>query len=480
MIALQSALLRTEGEVLELVLTVEVVEMMTVPLLQATLSLHDDVMVSPIAWIKAEKKGDVWVGRYEGWKPAGQPRLIQLVQVQTESGELVSMPNAHLFLEPPGSGMWATGEVAEAERLRMQMVRKNRFESPLFAAGATSTDPVFTVVMLAENLHLTIQQRVPGIHVLPIEQSGLGADVVNVLNAVLQQLGFRSHIDPNTWMEEMRRLRPAAILRVRKVHASSPDAAIKVCQSVARQLLDLFALRRGDTPRLLGGVVGVEDGNGIAQCTNAWIEGPGYTGNVIGGFISGEDHHGLMQFWEGLSKEPRARLWLSLYADAIADQRWDYRLFRCFNLLEGVATEIIPNNITILDDKGTPRLQDGNKPYTTKQARGKVYELLRRLAAKTNEAESNFTAPRRDGAPADLWAEIGMWVSIRNAVAHRGSWKLPEGEIPAAQHASVEAEITARGYENTLASGIWNVVHTIRIAVESTLRAALRGQLSFP
>jgi hypothetical protein len=64
-----------------------------------------------------------------------------------------------------------------------------------------------------------------------------------------------------------------------------------------------------------------------------WIEHSGYSGNLIGGVIAGEDVHQLQTSWSGLQANPRAQLWVSLYADAVRDPRWDYQSFRCFNLL---------------------------------------------------------------------------------------------------------------------------------------------------
>ncbi len=278
-------------------------------------------------------------------------------------------------------------------------------------------------------------------------------------------------------MERMQERRPAALLYVRKVHSVDAESASKICRHTAHDLLNLLALRRDDTPRLLGGVIGVTDSQGVTRHVGSWIDGASYGGNLIGGFISGEDPHGLMQFWDGLSTEPRARLWLSLYADAIADQRWDYRLFRCFNLLEGIAAEIVPSNSPILDAQGQPRLQPDGRPYTTREARGKVYELLRTVAAKTQQSELNFTARRTDGVPVELWDEVALWVAVRNAVAHRGTWMLPEGEVPAARHTSTEAQIVARGHDSTFTSGAWLIVNAIRTAVKATLIAALRGLL---
>ncbi|WP_327070250.1 hypothetical protein [Kitasatospora sp. NBC_01302] len=302
-------------------------------------------------------------------------------------------------------------------------------------------------------------------------------DGVEVLNSVLSQLGFSTGIHPDAWLSEMRRRRPAAILHMRSIQVDSPKSAHLVAQHTSHQLLDLMALKRGATPRIIGGAIGAADDNGLLQFLGSWVEGAGYTGNLMGGFLAGEEPRALLNHWQGMQSDARLKLWLSLYADALADERWEYRLFRCFNLLEGIATQAVPKKKTIVDSAGTPRLKSDGKPYTTAEARGKAYDLLQLVAAVTNQAESNFLAQKYAGSTMELWDELDIWVSVRNAVAHRGSWELPAGATPTARHAAVELEITSRGHDQTLSSGQWAVVRAIRVAVESCLFAGLQGKL---
>lgn len=475
MVALQKASVRTEDDTLLLTLVVEGVGESAGPL-QVQLALHDDIAVIWFASFDCNRIGDAWEGRL-GLEPAKQPRLLELVRVQVAEGELIEMGDPRLFLEPTGNGAWATAATAEAERQRLEGAREARFGVPVVDPAASESDPTFAVLMLADNLYLTTLQRIPGIRVLPLSQTTLGADVVEVLNDVLQQLGFGDGVPPQRWMEEIQRRRPAAVIHVPRVRAADGRAAHAVCLRMAHHLLDLLALRRGATPRLLGGVVGALDDQGVPRYSGFWIEGSGYTGNLAGGFIAGEDIHGLLLRWDGLSRDPRARLWLSLYADAIADERWDYRLFRCFNLLEGVASELIPRGITVRDDQGSPRLQDNGQCYTTDHARGKVYELLRLVATRMEAAEANFTAQTSNGVDIQLWHEVGVWVAIRNAVAHRGAWELPDGMTPTARHVSMVAEIEARGHDGAFVSGVTSTLRAIQSAVKSTLYAGLLGRV---
>ena len=136
----------------------------------------------------------------------------------------------------------------------------------------------------------------------------------------------------------MRRDRPAVVLECR-VKADTPEKAGTFGSEVIKRVLDLMTLRRGAAARLIGGVVGQQTEPGRYDVRTLWIKHSGYTGNLMGGIISGEDVHGLQASWSGLQANPQAQLWASLYADAVRDTRWDYQFFRCFNLLEAIADE---------------------------------------------------------------------------------------------------------------------------------------------
>lgn len=475
MAALGSARVRSEGESLVLTLALDEADVAPGPI-QVHLALHDDVEVTWYATFGCARKDDVWEGQVGSQRP-GQRRLLELTSLQDAAGIAIEPRGVRLFLEPSGSGTWDTGAPAEAERVRLERARETRFGVPLTHPDATPGDPIFAVVMLADNLLLTTHQRVPGIEVGPILETTLGTDVPEVLNAVIKQLGFGSVLDAEQWMNQMRQRRPAVVVHIPKVRASDGRAAHEVSRDTARQLLDLLALRRGAAPQLLGGVVGRPDGRGVLQYAGFWVEGSNYAGNLAGGALSGEGQHGLLLHWDGLSVDPRARLWLSLHANAIADGRWDYRLFRYFNRLEGIAAEVVPSGGVVRDDQGNPRMRTSRDPYTTDHARGKVYELLRLVATRMQEAETNFTTRRADGAPVGLWDEVGVWLPIRNAVAHRGSWALPQGQSRRPGEAVAESEVKARAHDGTFTGGIWAMERTMGSAVESTLYAALLGRL---
>ncbi len=436
------------------------------------LSRHDEVAVQFWAAFSCRRERDQWVGEL-GAAREGEPRLAQLVGVATTENQQIPVQGEALRLEPGEDGVWDSGEAARRAEQDLRTKRDATFSAPLTTPGAREGATRYDVLMLADNLLSTVPQRVPGIQIIPLQNSTLGSDLIEVLNSVARQFGFAAGVDPGRALNLIRERRPSVILHAPVVVAESSKAALEESRRNALMLLDLVTLRRGAPPRLLGGMVG-EQGNPAS--VRFWVEGSGYTGNLVGGFLSGEDPVSLLNQWRGIASDPRSRLWLSLYADALADGRWDYRIFRCFNLLEGIGGEVLRARQTVTDEAGQPLIQANGRPYTTSQARGKVFELMKLVAGRTNQALQNFAVGGATPARTP-WDEVAVWVAIRNAVAHRGAWETSTGSTPSAADQRVAAEISSLGHDGSFVSGADASLRAIRVAVDSTLYAALRGKL---
>ncbi|MFC8234826.1 hypothetical protein [Streptomyces sp. NPDC057284] len=445
--------------------------------LHFTLSEHDEIGITFFMSAACERvKNGGWEFKHP-IEPSDRRRLLHLVQVSDAREQVIQIPESQLFFEPTNEGTWRGGDEAEAELKRISDAHEERFSVILTADNSDASDPVYASIVLVDNLLVTARRRIPGMAVIPITGSTLGSDGSQVLNSVLQQFGYKSLIDPDQWLVNMQRRRPAAIMHVEKIRAPTPQVAVAFSRELVREFLDLMALKRGDTPRIIGGVIGGTDSEGAPQCLGSWMDGSQYTGNLIGGFTAGEDPHSINVHWQAARNDPRIRLWLSLYADALSDERWDYRLFRCFNLLEGIATQLIPSKKKVEDAAGKPRLKVDGKPYTAQEARSKVYLLALLVAEKNNQAASNFTYNEKRDGQVDLWEEVNIWVSVRNSVAHTGSWASPKGQSPTTRQSDIERVMSKRGHDGTLASGAWATVRVIRTVVESTLFAALQHRI---
>lgn len=94
---------------------------------------------------------------------ADDPLLLLEVASLTD-GAGNALPAEQLLLEPPnGVGDWESGELACDERDLRRAGREAFFARPLMVPGSTVSDPRWSVVALASNVHLTANSRVPGV-----------------------------------------------------------------------------------------------------------------------------------------------------------------------------------------------------------------------------------------------------------------------------------------------------------------------------
>ncbi|WP_406081276.1 hypothetical protein [Micromonospora sp. NBC_00858] len=442
--------------------------------LNVTLVSHEEIASEFFANLNCKHQGEFWLGKFRP-EPTNSRRILEVTSVRHASQSLPIRCEA-LFVEPESPGEWINGDGAYEQLDDVKERRRQLFEVPIKTEGAAEDCPSFRVVMLVDNLLLTRPQLVPGIQVLPISGPLVSASNIAALNSILGSFGFDQSWDPNRLPPHIAQQRPTAALVAPHVLAPTGEEAQRKCVGLARRLLDLFALRRGDTPRLLLGAIG-RNHDGSVLLEGLWLEGAGYKGNLAGGFISGEDQHGLLAQWNMLDTNPRIRLWISLYADALADPRWDYRALRCFNLLEGIASEILPQAAQVLDPSGAPFPQPNGRPYTTTHARGKIYQLVCMVTDAMNEATGSHVPNAHASTAPSLWEWIGMWVSIRNEVAHTGSWDIPDGQTASAKHEAIKREIESIGGEHGFAGGVEVILGVMMRTVDSTLIAFLSGRL---
>jgi hypothetical protein len=434
--------------------------------LSAALFAHDSI---DVAWrvgltFKSTDNPLVWLA---GAKL--DPSLPSLLEVgnfvestDTFLGPLTPGPVRFVHVRPAdGKGIWVEGPAAQIELARVQAARAQGFMQAMVAPGSVQGAPEFVIVAVADGLLITQPQLVPGISLTPFETE-LGDDVMNVLNRVIQLRGIPKKLNSQAWRKQMQANRPAVLIECR-VQAENDKIATSFSREKIKRLLDMMTLSRGAAATLIAGVTIAHTGQGKQQLHGAWIEHGSYTENLLGGMLAGEDVHALQKSWTHLQANPQIQLWVSLYADAVRDPRWDYQLFRCFSLLEAIADEVVPAHFPIVDETGNPRpLGNSNKNYSTKEARGKVYALLLRL----------------DGAAANdtLWDLVGLWAQVRNDVGHEGEWQAPTPN-ESSLHAATRAAIISAGHYGTFESGTRPFVDRTRDYVKRTLYAAIFGSL---
>jgi hypothetical protein len=180
----------------------------------------------------------------------------------------------------------------------------------------------------------------------------------------------------------------------------------------------------------------------------------------------------IEDLWPRVGRDRRTVLWLSLHRGIAAEPRWDVRMFRLCALLETIARELVSPPVALLDRGGQTLLGHDGQVAALGTARGMIYLLTRRALDALSLADSTLCAhPSRS-----LWEEVGVWVDVRNAVAHEGQWLPPPlpSDKPARQRRTANAfQIAARG--DGMDSGWMRYVDTCAAAAEVVLRAVGAG-----
>ncbi|WP_371671941.1 hypothetical protein OG985_32585 [Streptomyces sp. NBC_00289] len=395
---------------------------------------HDDVSSDWYAGVNLTlTEGNVWVGRaadvvHEGW-----PHLVEvaaLTPVDANSGEALQQKalkagvdykrSLHLIgdNEFRGSDCAATPDL---ELQRLADIRNERVNRTLRTGDGGSKE--YRVAFLADGVLNTRSLYIPGVVLFPVNASTRGSDIPEMFNSLLAQSGWPSRMDPTKWIAEYSRRRPVVVAVAASVKAGSGGSAIQYVRDRVQSFLHLMSLLRGAEPQLISAVAEIRDPLGEWKPELAWIDGAPYGGNLIGGFISGEDQHSILASWDAIEADEKIQLWISLYSDSLREQRWDFKWFRLFNLLESIGLERYGDTSLVKDFSGAVIQKPDNRNILrnvkTKEARGKVYQTVRDASVLASVAESSFCANTGES----LWDVARIWTDVRNAVAHEGGYR---------------------------------------------------------
>ena len=202
---------------------------------------------------------------------------------------------------------------------------------------------------------------------------------------------------------------PITAFLFRKIRAASDIDAIRTAEEETHLLNDILSAKRGSYGRIVVGLMIDILNKGIAVIPRAKI----YSGNLMGGFLSGEAESELMELLSNVRKKPRAKLYLSLYTSALKEEDIEFRYFKLWSLLEVIARNngylgkprLDFNGVQILSSKGKPmQIED--------KAEQLVFELIREKILP-GISMSSFTALGKT-----LEEMVAIWYRHRNCMGH--------------------------------------------------------------
>lgn len=325
---------------------------------------------------------------------------------------------------------------------------------------------------LIDGLRLEEPLRLGTVLFVPVapERGFIGRDGREIFNGELDEHGFVTHIQPSSWGMQLAPRRKMAVALVDVI-----DGEIELWRStieMVRQALDLLALSHGGDPQDVAGVLEVQEDGQWRTLAEMFGSGP-RPGSVLERIAPegcGVEPLDVLAAWRGRMRDHRIALWLRLYRALVAEARWDVRVLRAFSLLEAIGRELYPDDAVIVDEHGDPRLQPNGKNYTTGDARGVVWKLVDDALRQLQLAPAILLAhPERD-----LWDEVEIWLSVRNAVAHEGAWRPPAPGLSSAER----RERTVGAFSQAgRGEGADQGAQRYRDAIQAAAEVVLRAQL---
>jgi len=258
------------------------------------------------------------------------------------------------------------------QALDVEERRRLLFAQPLGGPWSPSLQQ-FRVLSFVHGCLLTRRFEFPGFSLRPISAERVGEDEALLVNFVLAQGGWNCSLPVEEWSAHRVRASPIVVAEFPRVLAASFEDASEITASALDRVLDLLALHRGAAGSPFVTILE----NLETREAHAEHQFPAYHGNLLGGFISGEDQPTLIRQNERIAADPLMALWVSLVGEAEQEQNVDFLFLRYWGILETIATARVADGQVVVNFAGSPITVGGGSVVTGGLAgtRGAVSDL---------------------------------------------------------------------------------------------------------
>lgn len=275
-----------------------------------------------------------------------------------------------------------------------------------------------------------------------------GREIPEVVPAVLTEHGWDDFSFPGpAWLATTGDWGQASLVIVDDESNSGEDLAGSAhLQAMARAIrfMDLITLIKGGTPRVVASVFAARTSAGGWQALALSAPSAARTGSDLLSLLPDQAEPRLGTIGNAsvaATADPQLVLWLRLFRAACQTEGWDARTFQLFVLLDVIGQAHVAPRQPVLASNNRPLRNDNGKAATTSQPRGRLYHLVQQSFDACSVPESTVLAH----AGHSLWHEIGIWLDIRDIVAHEASWTAEGRRGSSWERVRAAATVAARG-----------------------------------
>ncbi len=334
---------------------------------------------------------------------AGLYRLGRLA-VMGETEQVLTLPNEPVLLELREPDQPLHDEATIRARHRHILERREQE----FRAGFGRGDLNFRALVFVRDVLITRRMRLGRYEILPAGDLSQEAELLAVTR-FLQENGIGELTIPSEQTGPP--IRPVLVMHFPVVLGGSLEDARDQVVAEAERLVSLLALTRGASGDWFA--VAVHDRRRLMT----WLREEGYGGNLLGGFVSGEEPPWLRERLAGLRSDPRALLYTRLYREALGESDPEQRCARMWSILEQLARDRGIVGAPMTNWQGSPVLNRHGQQRTATEAEDFVGELLRQVLMPRQVGEDTFAAGLTRGS---LSEQVPIWYRRRNCVVHGG------------------------------------------------------------
>lgn len=280
------------------------------------------------------------------------------------------------------------------------------FLSPSDARASAQEEPRrFTVAWFVKDLLVKTPMRFDRFQLVPTGRGLNAHDSIDLVNDF-----FKTHTSLALQFEynevedrAAQNASPVCAVCFPNVIAKDADQAMQYCARHAQMLVLALSISRDAGGHLFGAVVIDLEANTAVH----YPQHPSYRGNLVGGFVSGEDPEQVGNLVQGLELNDTNRFLANLFREAQREQNSNFQYVRYWQILETMAEGRNYNEKDpLLDYDGFKIKSTEGKDLTVKGSTAIVFNMLR---------EANMTDIR------EMWKHVNIWFALRNTVAHFGA-----------------------------------------------------------